>query len=143
MILPDVNVLVYAYRRDMAGHDRFRDWIGQVVNSGEPYGMSEFVLSSFVRIVTNRRVFKNPSTPSEALSFTNRLLSSPHCVPVRPGPRHWEIFDRLCRQHDVTGNLVADAYLAAVAMEAGCELVTEDRDFARFAGLRWRHPLTI
>ena len=140
MILPDVNVLVYAYRQDMADHKRYRDWISRIVNAGHPYGLSEFVLSSFVRVVTNRRVFRNPSTPSEALSFTRQLLSPPSCVPVRPGPRHWDIFDRLCRQYNVRGNLVADAYLAAVAMEGDCELVTVDRDFARFGGLRWRHP---
>ena len=100
------------------------------------------MLSAFVRIVTNRRVFKEPSTSSEALSFTRQMLSPSSCVPVRPGPEHWEIFDLLCRRHAVAGNLVADAYLAAIAIEAGCELVTVDRDFARFTGLRWRHPLT-
>lgn len=69
MILPDVNVLVYAYRKDMDDHPRFRDWIHRVVNAGQPYGMSEMVLSGFVRVVTNPRVFRRPSTPSEALSF--------------------------------------------------------------------------
>ncbi len=142
MILPDVNVLVYAYRQDVASHAQYRDWVTRIVNAGRPYGISEFVLSSFVRVVTNRRVFRHPSTPSEALSFTRHLLSPSSCVPIRPGPRHWDIFDRLCRQHDVTGNLVTDAYLAATAIEADCELVTVDRDFARFAGLRWRHPFT-
>ena len=141
MILPDVNVLVYAYREDMADHPRYRDWLSRTVRAGRPYGVSELVLSAFVRIVTNRRVFKNPSTPSEALSFTRRLLSPSNCVPVRPGPGHWAVFDRLCRRHEVAGNRVAGAYLAAIAIEAGCELVTVDRDFARFAGLRWRHPL--
>ena len=141
MILPDVKVLVYAYREDVADHLRYRDWLTRTVNAGRPYGVSELVLSAFVRIVTNRRVFRNPSPPPEALSFTGRLLSSPNCVPVRPGPGHWAIFERLCRHHDVAGNLVADAYLAAIAIEAGCELVTADRDFARFIGLRWRHPL--
>ena len=140
MILPDVNVLVYAYRRDMANHEQYRAWVGRTVNAGRPYGICEFVLSSFVRVVTNRRVFRKPSTPSEALSFTRQLLSPSSCVPVRPGPRHWHIFDGLCRQHDVRGNLVPDAYLAAIAMEANCELVTVDGDFSRFAGLRWRHP---
>ncbi len=141
MILPDVNVLVYAYREDMAGHNRYRAWLDGIVNAGRPYGMSELVLSAFVRVVTNPRVFRNPSTSSEALSFTRRLLSPSSCVPVRPGPAHWELFDRLCREHAVAGNLVADAYLAAIAIEAGCEFVTVDRDFARFNELRWRHPL--
>ena len=142
MILPDVNVLVYAYRQDVADHQRYRDWLARTVAAGRPYGISEFVLSAFVRIVTNRRVFRNPSTPADALSFTGRLLSASNCVPVRPGPGHWAIFDRLCRRHAVTGNLVPDAYLAAIAIESGCELATADRDFARFTGLRWRHPLT-
>ena len=141
MILPDINVLVHAYRRDMPEHDRCRRWLERVVNAGRPYGMSEIVLSAFVRIVTNRRVFRIPSTPSEALSFTRQLLSSPDCVPVRPGPAHWAVFERLCRQPGVTGNLVADAYLAAIAMEADAELITMDGDFARFPGLSWRHPL--
>lgn len=141
MILPDVNVLVYAHRSDLPQHDRCRQWLDRVVNAGRPYGLSEIVLSAFVRIVTNRRVFRNPSTPSEALSFTRQLLSAPDCVPVRPGPAHWGIFDRLCRRYEVIGNLVPDAYLAAVAMEAGCELITTDGDFAQFAGLRWRNPL--
>lgn len=141
MILPDVNVLVYAYREDVAEHERYRGWLDGIVNAGRPYGMSELVLSAFVRVVTNARVFRTPSAPSEALAFTQQLLSPSICVPVRPGPGHWAIFDRLCREHRAAGNLVAYAYLAAIAMEAGCELVTADRDFARFAGLRWRHPL--
>ena len=91
MILPDVNVLVYAYRQDVADHQRYRDWLARTVVAGRPYGISEFVLSAFVRIVTNRRVFRNPSTPADALSFTGRLLPAPNCVPVRPGPGHWAI----------------------------------------------------
>ena len=84
MILPDLNVLVYAYREDMADHDRYRDWLTRTVNAGRPYGVSELVLSAFVRVVTNRRVFRSPSAPAEALSFTRRLLSRP--VPCRSGP---------------------------------------------------------
>ena len=141
MILPDVNVLVYAYREDMADHDRYRDWLARTVNAGPPYGISELVLSAFVRIVTSRRVFRNPTAPVDALSFTNRLLSSSNGVPVRPGPGHWAVFDRLCRRHAAAGNLVPDAYLAAIAIEAGCQLATADRDFARFTGLCWCHPL--
>ena len=125
----------------MTEHEPYRDWLDWLVNSGPAYGMSEMVLSSFVRIVTNRRIFREPAGTREALASAARLLEPPQCVPVRPGPRHWEIFDGLCRRHAVGAKLVADAYLAAVVMEAGCDLATADRDFARFEGRRWHHPL--
>ena len=134
-------MLVYAHRADMDEHEPYRDWLDSLVNSGPAYGMSEMVLSSFVRIVTNRRTFREPTGAREALASAARLLAPPQCVPVRPGPRHWEIFDGLCRRHAVAAKLVPDAYLAAVVMEAGCDLATADRDYARFKGLRWHHPL--
>ena len=141
MIVPDVNVLVYAHREDMDEYEPHREWLDWLVNSGPAYGMSEMVLSSFIRIVTNPRTFREPTGTREALASAARLLSPPQCVPVRPGPRHWEIFDGLCRRHAATAKLVPDAYLAAIVMEAGCDLATADRDFARFEGLRWHHPL--
>jgi len=141
LIVPDVNVLVYAHREDMDEHGPYREWLDWLVNAGPAYGMSEMVLSSFVRIVTNRRTFREPSETRQALASAAKLLEPPQCVPVRPGPRHWEIFDGLCRRHAVASKLVADAYLAAIVMEAGCDLATADRDFARFEGLRWQHPL--
>jgi len=141
LIVPDVNVLVYAHREDMDEHGPYREWLDWLVNAGPAYGMSEMVLSSFVRVVTNRRTFREPTETREALASAAKLLEPPQCVPVRPGPRHWEIFDGLCRRHAVASKLVADAYLAAIVMEAGCDLATADRDFARFEGLRWQHPL--
>ena len=103
--------------------------------------MSEPVLSSFVQIVTNSRIFRVPTPTEEPLTFAEQLLAPPHCVSVRPGPRHWDIFVRLCRESAARGPLVPDAYFAALAIEAGCEWITTDRDYARFQGLRWRHPL--
>jgi len=141
LIVPDVNVLVYAHREDMDEHEPYREWLDWLVNSGAAYGMSEMVLSSFVRIVTSRRIFREPTGTRNALATAARLLAPPQCVPVRPGPRHWEIFDGLCRRHAVAAKLVPDAYLAAIVMEAGCDLATADRDFALFEGLRWHHPL--
>ncbi len=82
-----------------------------------------------------------PATTGEALAFANELREQPNAVLLAPGPRHWRIFERLCREAGATGNLVPDAYLAALAIEHGAELVTTDRDFARFPGVRWRHPL--
>jgi uncharacterized protein len=142
VILPDVNVLVYAFRVESRDHERYRGWLQGLANGEEAYALASMVLSSFIRVVTNRRIFRPPSPLELALEFTERLLMTPQCVPVRPGARHWGIFTRLCRQSGATGNLVPAAFLAALALEHGCELVTNDADFARFKGLRWRHPLT-
>ena len=141
MVLPDVNVLVYAHRSDSARHGTCRTWLTSVLASDEAYGMSELVLSGFVRVVTHPAVFNPPSSLADALAFASEVLSPEHAVPVVPGPRHWEIFTRLCREADARGNLVPDAYLAALAIESGSEWITTDGDYARFAGLRWRRPV--
>jgi len=141
VVLPDVNVLVYSHREDTATHKGYRDWLERLVNGDAAYGMSDLVLSGFIRVVTHPKVFKHPSKVSDALAFAAQLRDQSNCVRVEPGPRHWEVFRRLCLESGVKGNLVPDAYLAAVAIECGCEWVSTDRDFARFKGLRWRHPL--
>jgi hypothetical protein len=142
VILCDVNVLVYAHREDAVNHERYATWLDEALDSEQAYGVSELVLSGFVRIVTNRRmVGAPPATIGEALAFANELREQPNAVLLSPGPRHWGIFERLCRDAGATGNLVPDTHLAALAIEHGAELITTDRDFARFDGLRWRHPL--
>jgi uncharacterized protein len=140
VILPDVNILLYAFRKDAVGHDTYRTWLEDVVNGAEPYGISPQTLASLIRISTNRRIHVQPSTAIEALDFCSALLKADRCVPVHPGSGHWAIFDDLCRRSRATGNLVQDAWLAALAIEAGCEWITTDRDYARFPGLRWREP---
>ncbi|HEY7363445.1 MAG TPA: type II toxin-antitoxin system VapC family toxin [Methylomirabilota bacterium] len=142
MILLDVNVLVYAHRADAPGHARVRDWLESVVNSDIAYGLSDLVLSGFLRIVTHPRVFKEPTPLGTALTAVTEIRDRPNCVSVVPGDRHWEIFTRLCRESEAKGNIVVDAYLAALAMESGSEWITTDRDYARFSGLHWRHPLS-
>lgn len=94
-----------------------------------------------IRIATNPRVFTHPAPIGAALGFAGALRDHPQAVPITPGPRHWEIFSGLCGAAAVKGNLVADAYLAALAIESGSEWITTDRDFSRFPGLHWRHPL--
>lgn len=141
MLLTDVNVLVYAHREDSDRHEDYRVWLEDVINSDQAYGVSDLVLSGFVRIVTHPRVFDPPSPLADALALTEELRSRPNCVPLSPGPRHWDIFVRLCRVSEAKGNLVPDAYLAALAIESGSEWITTDRDYARFPDLRWRHPL--
>jgi toxin-antitoxin system PIN domain toxin len=140
MILPDVNVLVGAIRPESARYAVCRRWLDSVVNGDAAFGMSPQVLCSVIRITTNARIFADPETPDEALDFWNSLLAQPHCHIIQPGPRHWSIFEDLCRSGHVRGPLVQDAWLAALAIESGCEWITFDRDFARFPGLRWREP---
>ena len=141
MILADVNVLVYAHREDADEHRRFFDWLRATIEADAAFAVSDQILSGFIRVVTHPRVFRRPTPLAVALEFTDALREQPNAVSVAPGPRHWRIFSDLCRQVRARGNLVADAYLAALAIESGCEWLTTDRDYARFPGLRWRHPL--
>jgi uncharacterized protein len=141
MRLVDVNVLVYAHRLDAARHQDYADWLRNLLADQEPYGVADLVLSGFLRVVTHPKVFRQPTPLETAVPFVEVLRTQPNCVPVAPGQRHWEIFTGLCLAAGAKGNLVPDAYLAALAIESGSEWVTTDRDYSRFRGLRWRHPL--
>lgn len=140
MTVADVNVLLHAFRRDAPDHARYRAWLDRTVDGPEPFGVSELVLSGVLRVGT-QAALRDPNTTSEVLEYVEALRGHPHARALRPGPDHWRIFVDLCRAADARGGLVADAYHAALAIEHGCEWVTTDRDFARFPGLRWRHPL--
>lgn len=139
MQLPDVNVLIYAHRADAPEHRRYAAWLTEMTTSTAPFALSETVLAGFLRIVTNPRIFDPPTPMDVAIAFCQRLVERPRAVMIAPNRRHWDIFVRLCG--NVEGPLVTDAYLAALALEHGCELVTTDSDFARFPELRYRHPL--
>jgi hypothetical protein len=132
VILPDVNVLLYAFRSDSTDHDRYLEWLGGVVNGPAAFGMSPQVLASLVRIATHPRIYARPSSLEDAFAFTRVLVEQPNCRIVEPGDQHWEIFERLCRDARATGNLVQDAWLAALAIESGCEWISTDRDARRF-----------
>jgi uncharacterized protein len=137
----DVNVLVYAHREDAREHEAYRDWLEDSRRRDEPLGLSDLVLSGFLRVVTHPRVFAEPTPLEVAIGFTDALRSSPNGLRLSPGERHWEIFTRLCREADARGDLVPDAYLAAMVLETGGTWFSADRGFARFPGLDWRHPL--
>lgn len=141
MRLADVNILVYAFRTAAPGHAAHRKWLDAMVASDEAYAVSDQVLSGFLRIVTNPRIFEPPTPIGPALDFARAFRSRTNAVQLTPGPRHWDIFARLCHDVGARGNLVPDAWLAALAIESGCEFITTGRDFARFPGLRWKHPL--
>src|SRR5680860_753810 len=141
MLALDVNIVVSAFRADAPDHDEMRAWLENAVNAPQPVGISDAVLGGAIRVLTHPRVF-SPATPlPDALSATTTLRQHVGVVTLFPGPRHWEIFDRLCRTGDARGNFVADAQHAAVAVEHGATWVSKDRGFSRFPGLRWRHPL--
>ena len=140
MILPDVNVLIYAFRPEVPEHPRCRQWLQDVVDGDARFGISPFALAAVVRVTTNRRAYPTPSSLDDAFGFSDYLLGQPHCQIVEPGERHWDIFRRLCIETETRGPIVTDAWYAALAIESGCEWITLDRDFARFPGLRWRLP---
>ena len=141
MVLLDVNVLVYAHRKDSPHHRQYLTWLEKLLNSDHAYGLTDLVLSGFLRVVTHPHVFSPPSSMAKALAFAKELRDQPNCTLINPGPRHWEIFCRLCKTAEIKGNLVPDAFLAAIAIESGSEFVTADRDYHRFPDLRVRHPL--
>ena len=142
MLLPDVNVLVYAHIEDSTpDHPAYAEWLTRLATGPEPFALSLLVLAGFVRVATNRRIFDPPSTLDQAFAFVASLMARPTARVVGPGPDHPAIFEQLCREAGAAGKLVADAQHAAVAIEHGCTLVSADSDFSRFPSLRWQHPL--
>ncbi len=141
MLMPDVNILIYAHRVDEKSHERYRHWLEQLVNAEQPFALSALVAVGFVRIVTNARAFSNATPLPAALGFIDTLRAHPACRSVVPLDDHWDRVADLCRATNAVGKRVADAQHAAIAMSAGCTWVTRDSDFAAFAphGLRWDH----
>jgi toxin-antitoxin system PIN domain toxin len=134
-------VLVYAHRRDADNHSEYRRWLEEAIVEDAPFGIADLALSGFLRVVTHPRVFTKPTPLREAIAFCDTLRAEPNAAVLTPGPRHWGIFTSLCAAARVRGNLVPDAYFAALAIESGSEWITTDRDYARFPGLVARHPL--
>ena len=136
MILPDVNVLVYAFRSDVPQHLLAAAWLADVVNGDAKFAISKLALSALIRITTNPQSRPAVSSLSEAFGFCGDLMRQPHCVVVEPGEHHWDIFQRLCAETGTRGPDITDAWYAALAIEWGCEWVTFDRDFLKFPGLK-------
>ncbi len=141
MILPDSGVLACAHRTDTERHEDIRAWLEHALNGSAPVAVSEQTLSGFVRIVTDRKVFREPTPADEALRQATAVLTAPAAVRLRPGSRHWAVFAGLCAATGARGPQIAEAFDAALVIEHGCTWVTADRSFARFPGLDWRHPL--
>jgi uncharacterized protein len=138
----DTNVLVYAHRPESPAHERFRRWLESHRAGNEALGLPSVVASGFLRIVTHPKVFNQPTPIETAAAFVEELRNSPSVTILEPLERHLGIFLDLCRRTGAIGNRVPDAYLAAIAIEHGATLMTADRGFARYPGLRWEHLLT-
>ena len=141
MLMPDVNVLVYAHRGDEARHEAYARWLESVIDGAEPFALSVLVAVGFVRIVTHPRIYEDPTPLSVALAVIEQMAAHPRCRLAMPAGTHLDDVARLCRATGATGKLVADAQHAALAISEGSVWVTRDGDFASFAphGLRWQH----
>lgn len=137
----DANLLLYAVNEDAPWNVKARSWLEAALSSDQLLGLTWPVLLATLRLSTRAAVFPQPLSSQEAFDFIDTLLDHPNSLILHPGPRHWGILKGLLSTTGVAGNLSSDAHLAAIAIEHGATLVSADRDFARFAGLRWLNPL--
>ncbi len=140
MLLVDANVLLYAVNADGPNHAIARDWLDRALGGREPVALAWTVLLSFLRVSTRAGVFPRPLDVAEATRVVEGWRAQPPVVPLDPGARHLDLLHGLLHEVGTAGNLVADVHLAALALEHGAEIVSFDRDFGRFHGLRWRLP---
>ena len=138
MLMPDVNILVYAHRREDPDHEFYRSWLEGLANSNEPFAMSPLVGPAFVRIVTHPGFRPRPTPLPQALTVVDSILRVPSCSMVPLGEQHWRTVRALCEAVNARGKLVADAQHAAVAIANGCTWVTRDTDFEDFRPLGLR-----
>jgi len=141
VILPDLNLLVYAYNADAPNHAASRAWWEGLMNGTEPVAIAWVVGLGFVRLMTHRAVLITPMQPLATIGHVRSWLAQPHVECLEPGPRHLDVLEHLVSATGTAGNLTTDAHLAALAIEHQCELHSNDTDFGRFPGLRWHNPL--
>ena len=141
MIVPDLNLLVFTYSQASPFHDDARKWWEGLFNGAERVGIPWVVITGFVRLMTNRSAMDQPLAPSEAIDTVESWFRYPHVTPLNPGTEHLSLLRQALAAAGVGGNLVTDAHVAALAMEYQAEVHSNDADFSRFPGLRWRNPL--
>ena len=141
MIACDVNVLLYVLREESERHMQYRAWLEQALVGDEPFALFEPVLAAVLRIGTHPAIYRTPTPRLIVETYLDTLITAPAAVTLRAGDHHWALFLELCHRADCRGNLVQDAYFAALALEHGCRWMTTDREFSRFPRLVWKHPL--
>lgn len=142
MIVPDINLLLYAYNSVSPFHGQAAKWWQECLSGSEPVGLVLPVIFGFIRVGTNTRAFPNPMTCAEASGHVRAWLNQPVAQILHPGPQHLEQVLALLQSAGATGNLVTDAQIAVIAMEHGAVVHTSDADFIRFSGLRWFNPIS-
>jgi hypothetical protein len=141
MILPDINLLLYAHNEALPYHVVARTWWEELLTSERAVGIPWAVSFGFIRLASHPAVFRDPLPPLEGLARVQGWLARSHVQVLEPGGRHLSIVEDLFTATGVAGNLTTDTHLAALAIEHQCELHSNDSDFARFPGLRWHNPL--
>ncbi len=141
MIVPDINLLLYAVNSSMPQHERASEWLTRLFTGDEPVGLTWMVLVGFMRLATNSRIFSSPMRVEQAIEVVDSWLSHRLVTVVDATPGHWALLSALLRESGTAGNLTNDAYLAAICIERGATLHSADGDFHRFRGLRWENPL--
>jgi toxin-antitoxin system PIN domain toxin len=142
VIIPDINLLLYACDSSSSFHAKAASWWRSCLSANEPVGLLHVVVFGFVRLATNARAFLHPMTPAEAAGHVRSWLEQPPVQVLDPGPEHIRHTLKLLETLGTAGNLVSDAQMAALAMDYDAVLHTTDTDFARFQGLRWFNPIT-
>jgi toxin-antitoxin system PIN domain toxin len=139
--LLDVNVVLPAHRADHPDHQATRAWLDNLLDRGESFGVPWHVWWSFVRLSTHPKIFREPTPLSDLVEFIATIRDQPAHIGIAPGATHLDQLRLACEQGEATGDLVPDATLVALALEHSCEIVSYDRDFARFPGIRWSRPV--
>ena len=142
MIIPDINLLVFAHNESDVNHAAALEWWRYLLSESQTIGLPWLVIVGFIRLTTKRAVLTEPLLPSESIGLVSSWFDYPHVEIVEPGVQHLVYLSNLLQAAGRAGDLVPDAHIAAIALEHDAEVHTHDRDFARFAGLRWRNPLT-
>ena len=141
MILPDVNLLLYAHNSTAREHAQALRWLRSATSGLEPFALSWEIILGFIRIASTPKLFSRPKEVEYLVTIVDEWLSSANVVLLTPGDRHWSIFKDLLPKSRARGPLIMDAHLAALAIEHGATLCTNDRDFLRFPGLKVEFPL--
>ena len=141
MIVPDINLLVYAYNSDAPKHEQARTWWEESLSAPRPVGLAWAVMLGYLRLITSRSVLIDPFLPAEAIGHIRAWLARPQVHVLGPGARHLDLIEALMDAAHASGQLTTDVHLAALAIEHQAELCSNDSDFSRFPGLRWTDPL--